>query len=264
MEHIGSSPSANESADASATHQSPHAATLPERWTSELVRTYLLSLVERDVSHTYAAQAVSALRFYAKRVLRRDDLEPVLVYPKKTTRLPTVLSRDEVRSLLHAIENPKHRAIVLLIYSAGLRVSEVVGLRAEDLDRERELLRVRRGKGDKDRYTVLSERAWKALVRYRATAPRSPWLFPGVDTRKHLSARSVQHVVADARERAGIEKHVTVHTLRHCFATHLLEGGTDIRHIQELLGHASLRTTEIYTHVSTESLGKIRSPLDSL
>jgi integrase/recombinase XerD len=236
----------------------------PDAWSPDDVRAHLLALLERDVSHTYVAQAVSALRFLWKRVLQRHDLESDFPYPKKTPRLPAVLSRDEVRKLLDAIENPKHKAVILLIYSAGLRVSEAVHLRSADIDRDRALLRITHGKGDKDRYTLLSDVAFEALSRYRAVAPQSVWLFPGPDPRKPLSVRSVQHIVASARERVGIEKHVTVHTLRHSFATHLLEAGTDIRHIQELLGHASLRTTEIYAHVSIQSLGRIKSPLDTL
>jgi integrase/recombinase XerD len=236
----------------------------PQQWTADDVRSYVVALVARDVSRTYAAQGVSALRFLWKRVLRRHDLENDFAYPRKQPRLPSVLSRDEVRRLLEAIDNPKHKALILLVYSAGLRVSEVVRLRSADIDHDRAMLHITHGKGDKDRYTLLSRVAFDALSRYRAVAPRSTWLFPGPDPRKPLSVRSVQHVVSAARQRAGIEKRVTVHTLRHSFATHLLESGTDIRHIQELLGHASLRTTEIYTHVSTQSLGRIKSPLDTL
>lgn len=242
----------------------PHFGPDPEDWAPDDARSYLIALLERGVSHTYAAQAVSALKFLWKRVLRRSDLETDLPHPHQKPRLPSVLSRDEVRRLLDAIDNPKHKALVLLIYSAGLRVSEAVQLRSVHIDRDRALLHVTHGKGDKDRYTLLSDVALEALLRYRSVAPTSVWLFPGTDTRKPLSVRSVQHIVASARERANIDKHVTVHTLRHSFATHLLEAGTDIRHIQELLGHASLRTTEIYTHVSTHSLGQIKSPLDSL
>jgi site-specific recombinase XerD len=145
-------------------------------------------------------------------------------------------------------------------------VSEVVRLRVEDVDRDRRLLRVRGGKGRKDRYTLLSLRAVGAVERhlYHTDRPHSRWLFPGSRTGRHLTARSVQKHIAKARASAGIVKRVTPHTLRHSFATHLLESGTDLRYIQELLGHASSRTTEIYTHVSNRDLSRIRNPLDEL
>jgi site-specific recombinase XerD len=150
------------------------------------------------------------------------------------------------------------------MYSAGLRVSEVVRLRIEDVDPERGMLRVRRGKGAKDRYTLLSARALTVLRIYLAAFPTKAWLFPGARPEHHYSARAVQKIVRRAAERAGLDKRVTPHTLRHSFATHLLESGTDIRYIQELLGHTSSRTTQIYTHVSRTHLATIRSPLDTL
>ncbi len=153
---------------------------------------------------------------------------------------------------------------MLLTYSAGLRVGEVVRLRCEDIDIDRKMILVRQGKRRKDRYTMLSEFALGALREYlRRYRPRT-WLFPGARYGRHLHERSVQKVFQRAKEKAGIDKQVSVHTLRHSFATHLLEGGTDLRYIQELLGHESSRTTEIYTHVSQRDIGRIRSPLDQL
>jgi len=226
-------------------------------------RTYLLQRMEGDgISRSYADQAVSAIRFLFQHVLGRPDAIAELPRPRKERRLPTVLGRDEVRRLFAAIGNPKHRALLFLVYSAGFRVSEVVRLRVEDLDVERRLIHVRGAKGRKDRYTLLSDTALDAVRRYREYAPPSPWLFPGTHPGRPISARTVQHIVEVARTKAGIQKRVTVHTLRHSFATHLLEAGTDLRYIQELLGHASSRTTEIYTHVSRRELGRIRSPLD--
>jgi site-specific recombinase XerD len=150
------------------------------------------------------------------------------------------------------------------MYSAGLRVSEVVRLRPEDLDIDRGMIRVRRGKGAKERYTLLSARVVDAIRIYLAAFPSRPWLFPGARPDRHYTTRSVQKIVHRAAQRAGIGKHVTPHTFRHSFATHLLESGTDLRYIQELLGHSSSRTTEIYTHVTTTRLASIRSPLDEL
>ncbi|MCG8468562.1 MAG: tyrosine-type recombinase/integrase [Gemmatimonadetes bacterium] len=185
--------------------------------------------------------------------------------PRRERRLPRVLSRAEVVSLFEAIENHKHRAILMIVYACGLRVSEVVRLRPTDVDRARGLVHIRQAKGRKDRYVPASNVALAAIdlyMRYRREA--SPWLFPGQDPGKHITPRSVQHVVARARERARLEKHATVHTLRHSYATHLHEGGVGLRYIQTLLGHKSSRTTEIYTHVSRADLGRIPSPLDQI
>ena len=153
---------------------------------------------------------------------------------------------------------------MLLTYSAGLRLGEVVRLRVEDIDSERHLIHVRQGKGRKDRYTVLSQVAWEALRAYMQEYQPQKWLFPGARPERHLHERSVQKVFERAREKVGIHKDASVHTLRYSFATHLLESGTDLRYIQELLGHKSSKTTEIYTHVSERDIGRIQSPLDSL
>lgn len=227
---------------------------------------YLLHLVqERAASRSYHNQAVSALRFLYDRVLDQPGLAGAIPRPRKEQVLPQVLSTDEVRRFLAEVRHPKHRALVLLIYSAGLRVSEAVRLRPADLDADRGLLRVRRGKGRKDRYTLLSARAMEAVRIYREAFPHpGDWLFPGQRAGRHYTSRSVQRIIGRAATAAGLTKRVTPHTLRHSFATHLLEAGTDLRYIQELLGHGSSRTTEIYTHVSKPRLAAIRNPLDEL
>lgn len=230
---------------------------------AEPMRRYLLHIVERRrVGRGYHNQAVSALRFLARHVLDRPALAEGIPRPRPERKLPRVLSKEEVRRLLEQVRHPKHRAIVSLLYSAGLRVGEVVRLRPDDLDADRRMLRVRKGKGRKDRYTLLSARAMEAVRIYREAFPSRGWLFPGARPGRHYGARSVQKIVADAAVRAGLGKRVTPHMLRHSFATHLLESGTDLRYIQELLGHQSSRTTEIYTHVSDTRLAAIRSPLD--
>jgi integrase/recombinase XerD len=234
---------------------------------TEEVRPYLVYLVEEKVvSLSSHGQAVSALRFLFRKVLRRPQAIRDIPRPKRHKCLPSVLSRQEVDSLLKAVRHPSSRALVMLLYSSGLRVSEVVRLRLEDLDGDRGLIRVRSGKGKKDRYTLLSRRALEAVERHLLfqDSPSGPWLFLGERQGRHLGTRSVQKMVSRAGVRAGIRKRVTPHTLRHSFATHLLEGGTDLRYIQELLGHASSRTTEIYTHVSNRDLSRIRNPLDEL
>jgi site-specific recombinase XerD len=184
--------------------------------------------------------------------------------PKRERHLPRVLNKEETAGFLAELKNPKHRALVMLTYSAGLRVSEVVRLRSEDLDVARGLLRVRHGKGAKDRFTLLSAHALEAVRVYREAFQPQGWLFPGQPSEQHYSTRSLQKVVKSCARRAGLDRRVTPHTLRHSFATHLLEGGTDLRYIQELLGHESSRTTEIYTHVTSTRLAAIRNPLDEL
>jgi len=175
-----------------------------------------------------------------------------------------VLSKDEVTRLLDSVRNRKHRAILMLVYSAGLRVSEVVRLKLEDIDVRRRLIHIKGSKGRKDRYTLLSSVALEVLRDYyRFYRPRK-WLFPGKRKDRHISARAVQKVVTATGKRAGIRKKLTTHTLRHSFATHLLENGTDLRYIQELLGHKSSKTTQIYTHVTRKDLVRIVSPLDRI
>lgn len=229
----------------------------------QLLRNYLLTrMAERGVSRAYHNQAISAIQFLYRHVLKEPQSIDDLPRPRREHRLPTVLARNEVRRLYTVVGNPKHRALILLLYSAGLRIGEVVRLRPEDLDEERRLIHIRGGKGRKDRYTLLADTALTAVKRYQEPGSPGPWLFPGQRPEKHISTRSVQQVIETARQRAGLKKEVTAHTLRHSFATHLLEAGTDLRFIQELLGHASSRTTEIYTHVSNQMLERIRSPLD--
>ena len=204
------------------------------------------------------------MRFLLRHVLRRPDLVEATPRPRRVRQLPVVLSTQEVRAVLAALANPKHRAAIMLMYGAGLRVSEVVRLRPGDLDADRHLVHVRGGKGRKDRYTLLSDVAYDA-VRVYVQAFRPPvWLFPSTTPSRHISARSIQKVVARAGRTAGVKKALTPHVLRHSFATHLLEAGTDLRYIQELLGHSSSKTTEIYTHVTRRDLARIRSPLDDL
>jgi site-specific recombinase XerD len=229
------------------------------------LREHVLHRLRTDlVSRAYHNQLISALRLFCDVVLGRQIGSLPLDRPRRARRLPTVLSRDELRRFLAAVRNPKHLAILGVAYSAGLRVGEVVRLRPEDLDRDRALLRVRSGKGRKDRCTLLSPTALAFVDAYLEGAHPGRWLFPGARPGRHLTARTVQKVTAMARERAGITKPLTPHVLRHSFATHLLESGTDVRLIQELLGHANVRTTQIYTHVSRRRLGEIRSPLDAV
>lgn len=229
------------------------------------IRRYLLFLAGRkSVSTAYRDQAVSALKFLYRYVLKKPFISEGMPRPRKEFRLPSVLSAGEVTALFDSIRNVKHRAIVMLMYSAGLRVSEVIKLKPHDIDANRHLIHVRGGKRKKDRYTVLSDTALIYLRYYWKIYKPEKWLFPGQRKGGHITARTVQHVVEAARKRAGISKRFSTHVLRHSFATHLLGQGTDLRYIQELLGHKSPKTTQIYTHVTRKDIARIRSPLDTL
>lgn len=235
----------------------------PIEGTEEKIRSYLLVLIDEiKVSSTYHNQAVSALKFFYHRVLNIPNAVGCVPRPKKEFKLPIVLSRDEVFKIFNSVSNPKHKAILMLIYSAGLRVSEVVSLRPEDVDVDRKMIYIRSAKGNKDRYTLLSEKALDVLNNYKNKYVLEDYLFPGQKEGDHISVRSVEHIFGEAATKGGIKKKATVHTLRHSFATHLLESGTDLRYIQELLGHKSSKTTEIYTHVSEKDICRIKSPLD--
>ena len=183
---------------------------------------------------------------------------------KKDKKLPVVLSQNEVTMILSSVSNIKHKAILMLTYSAGLRVGEVVKLKVENIDADRKLIHVKGDKGRKDRYTILSDVALVVLKDYLEEHKPETWLFSGSKPNKHISTRTIQTIFKQGKEKADIKKDISVHCLRHSFATHLLESGVDLRYIQELLGHQSSKTTEIYTHVSNKNLRAIRSPLDNL
>lgn len=227
---------------------------------------YFLEMMKEKHSHAYVNQAISALRFWFKEVLKRSDFPKQWVRPKRNKTLPSVFSEEEVLALLESTSNLKHRLLLTLAYSSGLRVSEVVSLRKRDLDVSRKMIHIRQAKGGKDRYSLLSESVVELMQPYLQSYVALDFLFPGGngDHGTHLTERSAQYIFERAKRKAGIEKKASIHTLRHSFATHLLENGTDLRHIQELLGHASLRTTEIYTHVGLKDLRRIQSPLDRL
>ncbi|MCL4474912.1 MAG: site-specific integrase [Nitrospirae bacterium] len=228
------------------------------------IKDYLLHLAEERQSATATLnQAINALKFYYGTMLKKKFLYEIK-RPRKDKILPEVLSKEEVSRIINGTANIKHKAILMTIYSSGLRLGETARLEQAHLDRDRMLIFVKGAKGRKDRYTLLSPKALELIDLYIKRYEPRKWLFEGAKAGRYLSRRSIEKVFEQARDRAGIKKDVSVHDLRHSFATHLLEGGTDLRYIQELLGHASSKTTEIYTHVSTKSLGRIRSPLDNL
>lgn len=232
----------------------------PKKITGGDIRAYLEWLADSNKSASTLNTAYSALQFYFEHILHRKFFATI-PRAKKEKRLPTVLSKSEVRSLINGINNKKHRTIVELLYGSGLRVGEVVRIKMKHIDLDRMQLHVVQAKGAKDRYTILPESLIDVLDKQTQLKVPNDFLFTN-GRGGTLHERSVQKVVSEAARSAEISKHITAHTLRHSFATHLLEAGTDIRYIQELLGHAKLATTQIYTHVARSNLADIASPLD--
>jgi len=230
------------------------------------VRQFLMYLVEtKKATPATRKMYVAGIKFLYEVTLRRPEVVAGIPWPKVAHGVPEILSGSEVVSLLDSIESAKHRAIVMTAYGAGLRISEVCALQVEDIDSKRMTIRVRHGKGDRARYVLLPERVLFLLRRYWVMdRPKRPWLFAGEQPGCPVSAASVRYHLAAAAKKTGLTKRVTPHVLRHTFATHLLELGTDVRVIQMLLGHRSIRTTMRYTHLTSRLLAKTKSPADVL
>jgi len=236
----------------------------PAELGDEEIRAYLYHLMEeRKVSQSVLVQTYSALKFFFEKTLQKQWNAFRIPRCKQRRKLPGVLSREEVESILSATKNLKHRAILMTIYSAGLRIGEATRLKVSDIDSGRMMIRVNEGKGLKDRYSLLGERNLEMLRRYWKTYRPLEWLFPGRNASGPVSTSAIQRVFKTSLEKAGIKKKASVHTLRHCFATHLLESGTDLYYIQRLLGHKSAGTTSVYLHITGKDIGKIKSPIDS-
>ena len=234
----------------------------PDELTKEMIEDYLLYLKNgKGNAFTTVGSAISGLRFFYNHVVGDEQLSPSCSYAKTPSRLPTVLSQEEVWSIITATGNRKHRLLLMTTYSAGLRASEALALKAEHIDSKRMLIKVT-GKGDKQRYTLLSKKLLPDLRDYYRTYRPKVLLFPSHRTGKPLTYETIRSVYEKARKKACVNRGAGVHTLRHSFATHLLEAGCDIRKIQVLMGHTRLTTTMIYLHVSRETLAKISSPLD--
>ncbi len=228
------------------------------------MRAYAVSsFIEKTCSRSYVSQSISAYKNFMKSHGVHKTLNEV-PRPRRDKLLPKVLSQAEVIRILKAPDNLKHRAILFTVYASGLRVSEAACLKVSDIEMDRMMIRVENGKGANDRYTLLSETAMTVLEIYIKCYGPKHWLFEGQQPDSHISERSIQHLFKKALIKAEVDKDVGIHILRHSFATHLLEGGTDLRFIQELLGHKSPKTTQIYTHVTEKRLSKIRSPLDMI
>ncbi len=230
----------------------------------EMIIDFLRYLVnERNISGSYQNQSINSIKFYFERVLGGQRKVYTIDRPRKEKFLPEVLSEEEVKMILNVTENLKHKAIFMTIYSAGLRIGEAINLKIKDIDSKRMRIRVEQAKGKKDRYTLLGNKTLEILRKYVIEYKPKEWLFEGAKGEQY-STSSIQANLKIAVDKVGIKKRITVHTLRHSFATHLLESGTDIRYIQSLLGHSSGKTTEIYTHITTKGFDQIKSPLDNL
>jgi site-specific recombinase XerD len=239
--------------------------TSPDKLKKEDVQTYLLYLMEeRKLSWSTCNLAASALRFFYAVTIADHSMRFAIPPRKNKSQLPEILGKKEIERLFLCTRNPKHRVLLMTIYAGGLRVSEVVGLKVTHIDGERMMIRVEQGKGNKDRYTTLSQRLLKELRIYWKMHRPSTWLFPGRDPSKPMSIKAVQHIYYTAKRKANVMKGKGIHTLRHCFATHLLEAGEDVRKIQVLMGHKHLSTTMIYMQVTRKNLTSTQSPLDLL
>jgi site-specific recombinase XerD len=236
----------------------------PDTASAEDLRQFQIHLRQTGVPAPTVNVTVSALRFFYRITLDKPEVVRHLAVVPKAHRLPVVLSPDEVTRLLEAASGPKYKAAFSLAYGAGLRVAEIASVKVSDIDSKRMLVRIEQGKRRKDRYGILSPKMLKLLRDWWLIERPKVWLFPGQDPVKPLSTRQLTRAVHEAARRAGIDKRVSPHTLRHSFATHLLEEHVDIRVIQVLLGHAKLETTALYTRVATRTICTVASPLDKL
>ncbi len=242
----------------------------PDLASAEDLRAFQLHLVEEGVSSTTINATITGLKFFFGVTLERPSALKRMSPVRQPQKLPQVLSVDEVARLLAGARNPKHRAALAVAYGAGLRASEVVHLKIADIDSERMIVQVAQGKGQRDRYAMLSPsllellRAWWRQGHVQGNMLQDGWLFPGLNPVNPLSTRQLNHVCHLAAQAAGLNKRVSMHILRHSFATHLLENKVDIRVIQVLLGHRKLETTARYSHVATRMLSEVTSPLEQL
>ena len=235
----------------------------PEELGEDELKEYMLYLMkERHLSEGTFRFYVSALKFLYRTTLKREWVVEKIKCPKRKRKLPVVLDISEVESLFSVTTNLKHKAMLMITYSSGLRVSETARLKMTDIDSKRMMVRIRQGKGGNDRYSILSQTALEQLRQYWKKYRPTEWLFDGQKKDDHITAQTIQTIFYAAVKRARITKPASVHTLRHSFATHLIEAGTSLHHVQLLLGHRSPTTTTVYLHVSRLNLSQVISPLD--
>jgi site-specific recombinase XerD len=227
------------------------------------LKEYLLYLIkERHLSEGTFRFYVAGLKFLYRTTLKREWPVEKIMHPRREKKLPVVLDLSEVESIFSVTKNLKHKAMLMITYSSGLRVSETARLKLTDIDSKRMTVKITQGKGDKDRYSILSQRTLELLRQYWKTYRPTEWLFEGQHKNNHITLYTIQSIFRAAKKRARITKPVSIHTLRHSFATHLIEAGTSLHHVQLLLGHRSPATTTVYLHVSRLNLAQVTSPLD--
>jgi integrase/recombinase XerD len=230
--------------------------------TPDELKQYLHYRIKSGIGHSSINISCDSFKLFFNKIHGYNWSDDVIIRPKRPKSLPHVLSKNEILSIINQVQNIKHKTILLTTYSSGLRISETLNLRISDIDSEAMLIRVNHGKGNKDRLTILSHENLKLLRLYWKRYRPTDLLFPGPIEGSPMSTKTPQKVFLDARKKAGITKHVTIHTLRHSFATHLLEENTDLRTIQVLMGHNNISTTSIYLHLSTKRISSVKSPLD--
>lgn len=236
----------------------------PEKIDEEDIRKYQNFIVtKKKVSTSTQNQAINAIKFYFEKVLKRDKTTYYIDRPRKEKKLPEIASENEILKIIEVTYNLKHKSIIVILYSSGIRRNELLNLRIKDIDFNKNIIFVRSGKGKKDRTTILADFAKKTIIEYLNIFKPNYWLFEGMH-RNRYSSTSVGNILKQASKYAKLNKVIKPHMLRHSFATHMLEKGVDLRYIQTLLGHSSPKTTEIYTHVSNKSLANIKSPIDYL
>lgn len=239
-----------------------HAGKPAHQLTPDELKQFLHYRIKSGISYSNINISCNAFKFFFNKVLSYNWSDDVIIRPKRPKKLPHVLSKDEILSITDHVLNLKHKTILLTTYSSGLRISETLNLRISDIDSKNMLVRVNLGKGKKDRLTVLSQENLNMLRLYWKRYKPTDLLFPGLVAGKPIAARNIQHVFQLAKDKSGITKPATVHTLRHSFASHLLEDHTDLRTIQVLMGHSDISTTSHYIHLSTNHISSIKSPLD--
>jgi integrase/recombinase XerD len=251
---------------AQVTALSKHYRRSPDLLTEQEIQSYLFYLIEeRKLARSTCLQALHGLRFFYHETLKRTELNFGIPHSRVPQKLPEILSREEIERLFEAASQFKHRVLLMTTYAAGLRVSEVCALKVGDIDSQRMSIRIEQGKGDKDRYSVLSPRLLTELRRYWQMDRPRVWLFPAARSPgQAMHMHSAQKIYYNARDRAGITKRCGIHGLRHAFATHLLEAGTDVHTIQRLMGHGDIQTTMRYFHLAQQKVVGTRSPLELL
>jgi site-specific recombinase XerD len=243
-----------------------YADTHPASFTEDMVMQYLLYLSKTlGCSRVKCRMAAQSISFFFRHVLKIAYVIPSVVYPRKNTTLPAVMSADEIKTLIDSVTNIKHRTIIMMLYSSGMRLSEIAALKITDIDSKQMRIKIVQGKGAKDRFTILSQQVLMELRAYYLIYKPKEYLFNGDRPGRRYSIRSIQHLVQKALIKIGLDsKNYSVHTIRHSFATHLVDNGTDLHTVKELLGHSSLQTTMQYLHLTSTRIDKVISPYDML